>query len=351
MTARRVTPFRAAPCFMGLLAFGAVATSSCADTGRAPTGIAARSDGEVADGALDASVRHDAASTELDAASERLDAARTELDAASLRLDARLRQPDSSPQSRDVAWETDAAASSCAESSALELAVTYERGELSSASWYFSHPYGTPFLFLDGQGRYVMGIGNQSGIRQGQLSAGEVDALRASLHLTSLPSWPSLGPRGGGVTKTLVIRTRDATFSCNDCAAEGTPESAAVAAMMPELLARLAASTTPLGGPLCVAVLDRNLPQQPDDEPWPLAWSPTDVAVSADTQVDLKPFARTVVGDEANQLRARRDVRSAIAQYDVGSISIAYGGESFWVTMQGVLPDCLALAVSRWRYP
>jgi hypothetical protein len=288
---------------------------------------------------------------QLDAALVPLDATTVRPHDASVALDARFPETDGSWSTTSAAWETDASAGSCPESSALELAITYEGGELSSAGWYFSHRYGIPLFFLDRQGRYVVGVGTVTGLRQGQLSPTDVEALRAALHLPQLPSWPTLPQQGGGVVANLVIRTRDNTVTCDQCSVEGTQESAAVAAMVPNLLARLAASSTPLTGPLAVAVVDRNERQRPDDQPWPLAWSPADIAVGIDHQMNLAQQARTVVGDEAKELRAMREASAAKLGYDIGSIAISYDGESLGVWVQDVLPDCLTLALTRWGLP
>jgi hypothetical protein len=291
------------------------------------------------------------ASVQLDAAPTMLDATTVRLDGASASLDALFPQTDGSLTHRDVTWETDAGVGSCPASSALQLAITYEGGELSPAGWYFSHRYGVPLLFLDLSGRFVVSTGTVSGFRQGQLSPAEVDALRTALHLTNLPSWPTLAQVGGGVVANLVIRTQDNTFSCDECKTEGTPESAAVAALVPDLLDRLAAAATPVTGPLGVAIIDRNTQQLPGDQPWPLAWSPADIAVGIDQQMNLRQQARTVVGDDASKLRAMREARLAMVGSDIGGLAIAYDGESMVAWLQDELPDCLAMAVARWGLP
>lgn len=349
MTALRASSFRAGPC---LLLLAALANTSCADTDPAPADASvARADGGRPDAGRDASVQLDAALPRLDAAAPRLDAAAVQLDGASISDDALFPRTDGSQVRPSASWEDDASAGSCPASSALELAITYEGGELSSAGWYFSHRHGVPLFLLDLQGRFVVSVGSVAGFRQGQLSPHELDALRAALHLTNLPSWPTRSPPGGGVFANLVIRTKDNTFSCDECKVEGTAESAAVAAMLPDLLARLADSSGPLTGPLSVAILDRNIRQQPEDQPWPLAWSPAAIAVGIDHQMDIRERARTVVGDDASKLRAMREARTAMLGYDVGGIAVTYDEESMIAWLQDELPVCLAASVARWDLP
>jgi hypothetical protein len=215
----------------------------------------------------------------------------------------------------DAGGDRAAAGPLCDGTTAPRLVYLNSGGGPLPPSFSFSGAYGHAFFVIDGTCRYWAGEAYLRGIRTGMLDPRRADAIADELHRAD---FARLAPYTGrscpdASTRTLSDGTSHVRCTC-DCACNAPAEYTAAFGRVDAIFAELYAQGGPADLPIRVIAIASGQ-QSTTAPPWPLPWSPAEVAVAADASPP--PSSGRLVTD-ATELMSLRQLRDRSTSSSLG---------------------------------
>lgn len=267
---------------------------------------------------------------------------------------------DAGPATRDAA-STDAAGTDaagtivdaattepiCDGSPDMRLGITAGGGFVVS-TYMFTNPYGSQFLFVDGQCRYYASVDYMQGIATGTLSSAQAQQLAADIGWSMLPAWSTYSdtqcPDAGA---SIIMQPSYAVTCICGCQDMGPPGLAVAMTKALEWVENLNTQGTRSTG--AVSAIAGTVDAVSGVElAWPLDRSIADIPDLVQQDVNIFAGGSGARFEDPVEASALRDLRSAAVDQVMSAqtIPVIDDGQPYVVFARDELPDGVDAAIN-----